>query len=87
MAAEAPSLSLNHHEDNMNTENMPMPKWQKFHIMGNNCRVQQIPHKEAERIIEQWAVDQDDFDNFWTGFYYGRNDFVESVDGSPTFHY
>lgn len=66
---------------------MPMPAWQRFHIMGNNCRVQDIPQKDAERIVERWATTQDDFDNFWEGFHNGRNDFVESVEDSPSFHY
>ena len=79
MAAEAPSLSSQQAGEEVNIEMMPMPTWQRFYTMGNNCRVQNIPQKEAERIVEQWAVTQDDCDNFWEGFRYGRNDFVESV--------
>lgn len=64
----------------MNCEKVTIPTWQRFHTMGNNCRVQNIPQKEAERIVEQLAVTQDDFDNFWEGFHNGRDEFVKSVD-------
>jgi len=63
----------------MNPEMPKMPKWQKFQIMGNNCRVRQIPQKDAEQIIEEAAVTQDDFDNFWEGFRNGTEDFVQQV--------
>ena len=36
----------------MNSEIPHMPRWQRFDTMGNNCRLQNIPAKEAERIIE-----------------------------------
>jgi hypothetical protein len=61
----------------MNTETPTMFRWQYFTIMGNNCRLQGMSQEEAQEVINCASESPGDGDNFWTGYHYGKQDFIE----------
>ena len=58
-----------------------MPRWYYFYMMGNNCRVQGIILLDAEVVIDKTpsAVHPEDHDDFWRGYFCGRDPKVVSL--------
>jgi hypothetical protein len=63
----------------MNTEIPTMPRWEYFQIMGNNCRVHGMNLKEAERALDSALPNREDYEDFWTGYRYGKSDEVQAL--------
>lgn len=48
-----------------------LPRWMYFRIMGNNCRIQGLPHIQAEKVADSKGSRIEDFNNFWFGYHRG----------------
>lgn len=60
---------------------LKMYRWEYFHAMGNNCRLHGMSSHDAQTVIDKAAGAGffNDFENFWTGFLYGRSDQIASL--------